>query len=70
MVEGAEGEGVQCADEGLEVWNRGWDERAALVEAGLDCTVEVYMSEESKEGVTVIRKGGQFQERKLPRSLN
>ena len=23
-----------------------------------DCTVEVYMSEESKEGVTVLRQGG------------
>ena len=26
----------------------------------LDCTVEVYMSEESEEGVTVIRQGGSF----------
>ena len=33
------------------------DERAALAEAGLDCTVEVYMSEESEEGVTVIFQG-------------
>ena len=33
------------------------DARAALAEAGLDCTVEVYMSEESEEGVTVIRQG-------------
>ena len=32
-------------------------ERAALAEARLDCTVEVYMSEESEEGVTVIRRG-------------
>ena len=23
-----------------------------------DCTVEVYMSEESEEGVTVLRRGG------------
>ena len=38
------------------------DESAALAEGGLDCTVEVYMSEESKEGVTVIRQGGQLQE--------
>ena len=29
---------------------------------GLDCTVEVYMSEESEEGVTVLRHGGQLQE--------
>ena len=29
-----------------------------------DCTVEVYMSEESEEGVTVLRQGGQ------PRALN
>ena len=35
--------------------------RAALAEAGLNCTVEVYMLEESEEGVTVIRQGGQFQ---------
>ena len=41
-----------------EVWRRGWCERAALAEAGLDCTVEVYMSEESEEGVTVIRQRG------------
>ena len=27
-----------------------------------DCTVEVYMSEESEEGVTVLRQGGQLQE--------
>ena len=32
-------------------------ETAALVEAGLDCTVEVYMSEESEEEVTVIWQG-------------
>ena len=25
---------------------------------GPDCTVEVYMSEESEEGVTVLRQGG------------
>ena len=37
-------------------------ERAASAEAGLDCTVEVYMSEESEEGVTVIRQGAQLQE--------
>ena len=34
------------------------DERAALAEAGLDCTVEVYMSEEFEEVVTVICQGG------------
>ena len=40
-----------------------WGESAALAEAGLDCTVEVYMSEESEEeGVTVIRQVGQLQE--------
>ena len=37
--------------------DEGGGERAALAEAGLDCTVEVYMSEESKEGFTVIRQG-------------
>ena len=25
---------------------------------GADCTLEVYMSEESEEGVTVLRQGG------------
>ena len=25
---------------------------------GLDCTVEVYMSEESEEGVTLLQQGG------------
>ena len=40
------------------VWRRRWGERTALAEAGLDCTVEVYMSEESNKGVTVIRQGG------------
>ena len=32
------------------------DERAALAEAGLNSTVEVYISEKSEEGVTVIRQ--------------
>ena len=27
---------------------------------GLDCKVELYMSKESEEGVTVIRQGGNF----------
>ena len=40
------------------VWRRGWGESAASAEAGLDCTVEVYMSKEFEEGVTVIRQGG------------
>ena len=40
------------------VWRREWGERAALAERRLDCTVEVYMLEESEEGVTVIRRGG------------
>ena len=31
-------------------------------EAGLDSTVEEYTLEDSKEGVTVIRQGGQLQE--------
>ena len=33
-------------------------ECAASVEGGLDCTVEVYVSEDSEEGVTVLRQGG------------
>ena len=35
---------------------------AASVEAGPDRTVEVYMSEESEEGVTLVRQGKQLQE--------
>ena len=58
----AEGVDIEWADGGQEVWRRGWGESAALAEAGLDYTVEVYMSEESEEGVTVIRQGGQLQE--------
>ena len=37
------------------------DESAALAE-GPDCTVELYMSEESEEIVTVLRQGKQLQE--------
>ena len=54
---GAEREDIAWADGGKEVWRQGWGEIAALAEAWLDCTVEVYMSEESEEGVTVIRQG-------------
>ena len=35
----------------------GWGESAALA-GGPDCTAEVYMSEESEEGVTVLWQGG------------
>ena len=35
-----------------------------------DCTVGVYMSEESEEGVTVLRVGMQLQKQQLPRVLN
>ena len=35
---------------------------SSISRGGLDCTVEVYMSEESEEGVTVIWHGGQLQE--------
>ena len=35
---------------------------AALAEGGPDCTVEVYMSKECEEGVTMLRQRGQFQE--------
>ena len=38
----------------------------SISEGGLDCTVEVFRSEESEEGVTVLREGtqqgGQLQE--------
>ena len=42
-------------------WERLGDENggsAALVEGVTNCTVKVYMSEESEEGVTKIRQGG------------
>ena len=35
---------------------------AASVEGGPDCTVEVYVLEESEEGVTVLWQGKQLQE--------
>ena len=38
------------------------DEGAALADKGLDYTVEVYMSEKSKERVTVLQVGTQLQE--------
>ena len=31
---------------------------SSVSRGGLGCTVKVYMSEESEEGVTVIRQGG------------
>ena len=55
--EGAEGEDTEWADGGKEVWRRELGESAVLVDEGLDCTMEVYMSEESKERVTVLRVG-------------
>ena len=36
-----------------------WEGSAALAVEGLDCKVEVYMSEESKERVTLLRVGTQ-----------
>ena len=35
---------------------------SSISSGGLDCRVEVYMSEEFEEGVTVLRQGGQLQE--------
>ena len=35
---------------------------SSVSRGGLDYTVEVYMSEESEESVTVLRQGGQLQE--------
>ena len=35
---------------------------SSVSRGGLDCTVEVYMSEKSEEGVRVIQLGGQLQE--------
>ena len=34
----------------------------SISSGGQDCTVEVYVSEESEEGVTVLRQGRQLQE--------
>ena len=34
-------------------------QKCSISRGGLDCTVEVYMSEKSKEGVTVLRVGTQ-----------
>ena len=36
--------------------------RECISRGGLDCTVEVYMSEESEDRVTVLRQGRQLQE--------
>ena len=36
--------------------------RVSISRGGPDCTVEVYMSEQSEEGVTVLLQGGQLQE--------
>ena len=38
---------------------RGWGGSAALADKEPDCTVDVYMSDESKEGVTVLPVGTQ-----------
>ena len=35
---------------------------SSISREGPDCTVEVYMSEESEEGVTVLRHRGQLQQ--------
>ena len=56
--EGEEGGDIKWADGGQEVWSRGWGESVALAVGGPDCIVEVYMSEESEEGVTVLRQEG------------
>ena len=53
-----EGEDVKWTDGGYEVWRREWGGSAALAKGSPDCTVEVYMSEESEEGVTVLQPGG------------
>ena len=48
-------------------WRRGGLEarvtrECSISRGGPDCTVEVYVSEESEEGVTVLRQGKQRQE--------
>ena len=37
-------------------------QECSISRGGPDRTVEVYMSEESEEGVTVLRQGGKLQE--------
>ena len=44
--------------------------RAALGDKGLDCTLEVYVSEESEERVTVLRVGTQQGEAPRVRAVN
>ena len=36
--------------------------KCSISKGGPDCTVEVYMSEESEEGVTVLQQKGKLQE--------
>ena len=43
-----------------EIQNGQMGDRRFEDEGGPDSTVEVYMSEESEEGVTVLRQGGQL----------
>ena len=37
--------------------NKRLGQKCCISRGGPDCTVEVYMSEESEEGVTVLRQG-------------
>ena len=61
--EGAEEGDIERADGGVTgLETRVGRERAALAERGPDGTVEVYMSEESEEGVTVVWQEGHLQE--------
>ena len=39
-----------------------WGIRSLETRVGADCTVEVYMLEESEEGVTVLWQGGKLKE--------
>ena len=38
------------------------ERECSISRGGPDCTMEVYMSEESEEGVIVLRQRGQLQE--------
>ena len=59
--EGAEGGDIEWAEGDKRFGDKG---RARVQHQwrGPDCTVEVYMSEESEEGVTVLPQGSQLQE--------
>ena len=53
---------IQNGQMGDKRFGDGGDAKVQHQQRGADCTVEVYVSEESEEGVTVLRQGRQLQE--------